>query len=239
MKYENYRLPGGKTLSAVTFEDIRWQYGVFRCNSTGTGRDKKYFPWRAVKTKLGEIEECDWCKLVEAVIERENEIPLLNALIQWCNEHNYVSASVSEMRKEALQLHASRIFDNPQWIGFIPFNAKYRPEILNTANIVFVRMACCPEAGAVTQEQIDRACSGQISCPHCGRWNSFTILERGFVPGTYLLPHFTIKLCVKHLILTINPFGKCSFLSIKTIRLNTLHQDFIHLVVGELPGTVG
>ncbi len=156
MKYENYRLPGGKTLSEGTFEDIRWQYGVFRCNSTGAGRDKKYTPWRAVKTKLGEIEECDWCKLVEAVIERENEVPLLNALIQWCNEHNYVSASVSEMRKEALQLHASRIFDNPQWIGFIPFNAKYRPEILNTANIVFVRMACCPEAGAVTQEQIDR-----------------------------------------------------------------------------------
>ena len=68
MKYENYRLPGGKTLSEATFEDIRWQYGVFRCNSTGAGRDKKYTPWRAVKTKLGEIEECDWCKLVEAVI---------------------------------------------------------------------------------------------------------------------------------------------------------------------------
>lgn len=34
MKYENYRLPGGKTLSEATFEDIRWQYGVFRCNST-------------------------------------------------------------------------------------------------------------------------------------------------------------------------------------------------------------
>ena len=59
MKYENYRLPGGKSLSEGTFEDIRWQYGVFRCNSTGAGRDKKYTPWRAVKTKLGEIEECD------------------------------------------------------------------------------------------------------------------------------------------------------------------------------------
>ena len=66
MKYENYRLPGGKTLSEATFEDIRWQYGVFRCNSTGAGRDKKYTPWRAVKTKLGEIEECDcasWWRL--------------------------------------------------------------------------------------------------------------------------------------------------------------------------------
>lgn len=40
MKYENYRLPGGKTLSEVTFEDIRWQYGVFRCNSTGAAEIK-------------------------------------------------------------------------------------------------------------------------------------------------------------------------------------------------------
>lgn len=29
----------------------------------------------------------------------------------------------------------------------------------------FVRMACCPEAGTVTQEQIDRVCSGQNFLP--------------------------------------------------------------------------
>lgn len=34
-----------------------------------------------------------------------------------------------------------------------------------------------------------------------------------FALNPYLLPHFNIRLCVKHLILTINPFGKCSLLS--------------------------
>lgn len=57
MKYEDYHLPSGVDLSSITYEDIRWQYGVFRCNSTGSGRYKKRFPWDGVKTNLGEIEE--------------------------------------------------------------------------------------------------------------------------------------------------------------------------------------
>ena len=176
MKHEDYKLPGGRDLSTITFEDIRWQCGVFRCNSTGAGRDKKYFPWRGAKTKLGEFEERNWCQLAEAVIEHAGETDLLKQLIQWCSEHNYTGASAAEIRREALQLHTRRIFDNPQWVGYLPFNKRYRPEIWDAANIVFVRMECCPEPGAVTQEQIDRSYMGQIACPHCGRWNTFTIL---------------------------------------------------------------
>ena len=200
MKYENYRLPGGKTLSEVTFEDIRWQYGVFRCNSTGAGRDKKYFPWRGAKTKLGEIEEHDWCQLAEAVIERAGETDLLKQLIQWCTEHNFTGDSAAEIRKEALQLHTSRIFDNPQWVGYLPFNKRYRPEVWDAANIVFVRMECCPEPGAVTQEQIDRSYMGQIACPHCGRWNTFTILGNRSGSGSTSgpIPRSDCKLNSKH-----------------------------------------
>ena len=69
MKYVDYHLPSGVDFSSITYEDIRWQYGVFRCNSTGSGRDKKHLPWDGVKTNLGEIEEKDWCRLAEAVIE--------------------------------------------------------------------------------------------------------------------------------------------------------------------------
>ena len=43
MKYGDYHLPSGVDFSSITYEDIRWQYGVFRCNSTGSGRDKKAF----------------------------------------------------------------------------------------------------------------------------------------------------------------------------------------------------
>ena len=107
MKHGDYKLPGGRDLSTITFEDIRWQYGVFHCNSTGAGRDKKYFPWRGAKTKLGEIEEHDWCQLAEAVIERAGETDLLKQLIQWCTEHNFTGDSAAEIRKEALRLHRS------------------------------------------------------------------------------------------------------------------------------------
>lgn len=107
---------------------------------------------------------------------------LLKQLIQWCSEHNFTGASAAEIRREALQLHTSRIFDNPQWVGYLPFNKRYRPEIWDAANIVFVRMKCCPKPGAVTQEQIDRSYMGQIACPHCGRWNTFTIL--GYLSGS-------------------------------------------------------
>ena len=122
MKYGDYHLPSGVEFSSITYEDIRWQYGVFRCNSTGSGRDKKHLPWDGVKTNLGEIEEKDWCRLADAVIERDGETHLLKHLIQWCSEHNYIGASAAELRKEALQLHIDRVFDNPQWGGYLPFN---------------------------------------------------------------------------------------------------------------------
>ena len=200
MKHEDYKLPGGRDLSTITFEDIQWQYGVFRCNSTGAGRDKKYFPWRGAKTKLGEIEERNWCRLAEAAIEHARETDLLKQLIQWCSEHNFTGASAAEIRREALQLHTSRIFDNPKWVGYLPFNKRDRPEIWDAANIVFVRMKCCPKPGAVTQEQIDRSYMGQIACPHCGRWNTFTILgyRSGSGSTSGPIPRSDCELNAKH-----------------------------------------
>lgn len=171
----------GKDISSITFEDICWQYGVFRCNSSGAGRNKQYYPWRAAKTKLGEIEIHEWCKLAEAVIEREQEESLLKALIQWCSKRNHESASAADIRIEALQLHTSRIFDNPMWVGYISFNKEYRPEILENARMVSVRMDCCTEIGVVTQEQIDHAYEKRIACPHCGRWSHFAVLGRDFL----------------------------------------------------------
>ena len=81
------------------------------------------------------------------------------------------------MRHKALQLHISRIFDNPRWVNFIPFNREYRPEVLEHANLVTVINECCGKPGEVTQEQIDGACTGTVACPHCGRWSSFSIVE--------------------------------------------------------------
>lgn len=83
-------------LATIDFPDIRWLHGVFYCNSSGSGRDKKYHPWSGVKTDLGEIEEKVWCQIAESLIDRKGESALLKSLIEWESDHNYVHASKEE-----------------------------------------------------------------------------------------------------------------------------------------------
>lgn len=109
--------------------------------------------------------------------KRLGEQKLLEALTDWESRHNYAKDSARTVRHKALQLHISRIFDNPRWVNFIPFNREYRPEVLEHASLVTVINECCGKPGEVTQEQIDGACTGTVACPHCGRWSSFSIVE--------------------------------------------------------------
>ena len=164
-------------LTAIDFPDIRWRYEVFYCIRTGTGRDKKYCPWSGVETALGEIEQKTWCQIAEALIDRKEESSLLKCLVEWKTEHNYLHASKEEIRKEALQMHVARLFDNPLWADYVPFNRKYRPDALKAAHLVTVINECCKKPGEVTQEQIDHALNGTIACPCCGRWSPFHCYE--------------------------------------------------------------
>ena len=171
-----------KSLDAIDFptlgfQNLRWQYGVFQSNSTGSGREKKYRSWNGVKTELGEIEEKVWYQAAERLIRQKGEQELLGYLIQWCSECNIFKETADQIRKEALQLHVDRIFDNPRWIDFVPFNRRYRPEVLKTARLVTVVSECCQEPGVVTQEQIDAAPEETISCPCCGRWSHFEVTD--------------------------------------------------------------
>ena len=163
--------------SKLEFEDLRWQYGVFQSTSAGSGREKKYGSWIGVKTRLGEIEVKVWCQAAEKLIQQKGEQEILNALIQWGMEHNYQKEPAGAVRKEALHLHVDRIFDNPRWVDFVPFNRRYRPDVLNTAHLVTVVNECCQKPGVVTQEQIDAAHGGTISCPCCGRWSHFEVTD--------------------------------------------------------------
>ena len=163
--------------SALDFQDLHWWYGVFQCTSTGSGRDIKYGAWIGVKTGLGEIEEKTWYQAAEKLICQKGEQKLLGYLTQWCSERNNLKESASEIRKKALRLHIDRIFDDPRWVDFVPFNRRYRPDVLKTAHLVTVVNECCQEPGVVTQEQIDAAHRDAIACPCCGRWSTFTIVN--------------------------------------------------------------
>ena len=151
--------------STLEFQDLCWRYGVFQSTSTGSGREKKYGSWIGVKTRLGEIEVKVWCQAAEKLIREKGEQELLGYLIQWCSELNFLKESADRIRKRALQLHVDRIFDNPRWVDFVPFNRRYRPDVLNTAHLVTVVNECCQKPGVVTQEQIDAACEGPLPAP--------------------------------------------------------------------------
>lgn len=142
-----------------------------------------YSSWSGVKTRIGEIGESVWYQAAEELIREKGEQELLGYLTQWCSERNFLKESAGEIRKKALQLHVDRIFDHPRWVDFVPFNRRYRPDVLKTAHLVTVISECCQKPGVVTQEQIDAAYEGTIACPCCGKWSHFDIVDS---PGSVL-----------------------------------------------------
>lgn len=161
--------------ASISFSNLRWKYGTGVDTSTGKGHDKKVSYRFGVMTELGDIKEDVWYQLMEQLIQKNGEQWLLDALIQWEKEHNAAKNSLSVIRKEALQLHSYRMFDEPQWVYFIPFNRQSRPVALEQAHLVTVISECCGIPGEVTQEQINRAYEGKVCCPHCGCWSKYTI----------------------------------------------------------------
>ena len=153
-----------------------------RSYSTGSGRDKKHFSRSGAATPIGDIQEDLWYQVAEHIAKREGEEWLVDALTQWDKEHNYMKESPSELRKDALQSYSHSLYDNPRWVDFIPFNRQFRPEVLETARIVTIITDCCKVPGEVTQEQIDGAQKGEVCCPHCGRWSTFSILSEELPP---------------------------------------------------------
>ena len=131
------------------------------------------------------------CQIAEELIIRKGESALLKSLIECETNHNYAHASKEVVRKETLQLHVARLFDNPLWVHFVPFNRQYRPEVLETAHLVTVVNECCNTPGEVAQEQVDQSANGMIACP------SFPICISFFLPlsdlsGCLFQPFFFI-----------------------------------------------
>ena len=118
----------------LSFEKIQKKHGTFRTYSNGTDRlgKKKYRSRVGVQTDCGDIEITLWCELVHKLIDEHNEQELFNHLKVWVMNNCKWLTDKQEIERETLELHASRIFDNPCWIGYMAFNQKYRPEILES-----------------------------------------------------------------------------------------------------------
>jgi len=168
----------GFDLSQVTFENLRVKYRTGRSVLlSGSGRDKVYGYRSGMQTNLGDIEEETWIALARDLIDRTGEQELFSWMLAWEKEHTFYCQTKKELEFEALNSHISRIFDDEAWCDFIPFNRKYRPEVLKEARMRWVKTDCCKKPGLVTQGQIDWAyqTGGTIVCPHCTVHSHFSL----------------------------------------------------------------
>lgn len=177
------------SVEELSLADIRWMYGTGQDRTTGTGRNKEHFYRSGVMTRIGDVLLSVWYELAKALIAREGLNDLCAQLEVFYKETSapqlYAGREgTRELHQEALQLCVSRIFDNPKWVGFVPFNRRYRPEALESARIVTVFMSCCQKPGEVPLAQIKGSYPHTVWCPHCGRWSAFT-------PAAYSLAHIS------------------------------------------------
>ena len=82
-----------------------------------------------VMTGLGDLAFPVWETLVLDLIHRSGEDELLGSLIAWLEATPWLRTK-REVDLYALELHAGRIFDNPDWVDYAAFNRKYRPNKL-------------------------------------------------------------------------------------------------------------
>lgn len=119
-------------LAEITFSSIRKRYGTGRAftfrNSQG---DKKTHYRNGCMTEIGDIEESVWQQVVRELIKREHETELFRNLKCWLKDSKMIFRDENELEDYALDLHATRIFDCSDWVGYVEFNTRYRPEILH------------------------------------------------------------------------------------------------------------
>lgn len=166
-------------VTRIGFDQLRLHYHVGRSHSRFSGRYKEYTYINYAQTDLGEIELPTWRKLAQQMIEYHHEEQLQEQLLEWVSEHNYCGDSRPKLLQESLELHMSRIFDNPNWVGFVPFNQRYRPDILRQTKLSWVEAVCCKMPGLTTAAQVEgaKARQGCICCPICGRFSEFRVCD--------------------------------------------------------------
>ena len=115
--------------SKLSFRDLACQYGtgiVIRVEGSGRGKSVVYR--HGIQTEIGDFEIHDWMGLVQTLIHRAGEDEIQARLMIWDQENIQWLKSDLERQTYALDLHASRMFENPQWAGYDTFNEEVAHE---------------------------------------------------------------------------------------------------------------
>lgn len=123
-----HQIPAGSTL-----DDIRFLTNSGRGQRDGTDRrdgKPKYKYRNGIITPVGDIEVSLWREKALKLVAAEGNFPLFENLRAWYKETAAWLHSREELQQYTLECFSNRIYDNPQWVDYITFNQKYRPNIL-------------------------------------------------------------------------------------------------------------
>lgn len=131
----------------LTWQDLAAQYGTGRTESIiGTGRGRSVLYRNGIQTEIGDFEAHDWMRLVRSLICRSGEEDLQQQLLNWVYKNMPWLHSDFERQLQALELHASRIFENPQWVGYEKFREEYLSKPAETTT-------ACDDAAHLSAQQ--------------------------------------------------------------------------------------
>lgn len=118
-----------KDPAALTFADLRCHFPTGRAFvKSGSGRDRVYGYRHGIMTDLGDIEESEWIALIQNLIQKSGEVEIQAQLRCWAKDRCAWLHTKQEIELYALKLHASRIFEDPQWVEYQLFNEVYHPK---------------------------------------------------------------------------------------------------------------
>ena len=124
----------------LTFADLRIHYYTGQSYLiSGEGRNKVFGYRHGVMTDIGDLPEDEWARLARQLIERHGEQELYQQLLTWEKDHSHWKRRELRFELDVLSMHIARLPDDPAWCNFIPFNRKYRPEMLCHAEILLAK----------------------------------------------------------------------------------------------------
>lgn len=162
-----------KAIANLGFSDLKVRYFTGRSILiSDTGQGKRYQYRNGCMTALGDLEISEWREMITELIAYRSEQELQQQLYEWCAEHTPWLHGKSEITDYALECHAARLFDDPLWTDYIPFNRKYRPNVLDSAELIWAKTACCGTAQQFTVPQYRKICGQSFFCRTCNEWTT-------------------------------------------------------------------
>ena len=123
-------------VSKLGFTDLCYLYGTGRSFIKVGDKATRPTGYRyGVMTRIDDLELSLWEALIRDLIRRSGEEALLQALMKWAAASCPWLRSSRETELYALELHSSRIFDNPKWVAYEELNQEYRPKCSNNKEV--------------------------------------------------------------------------------------------------------